>query len=185
MLLIIWAKNGNFFQKCTHSPYFDPNSLDYKCISYSFMVSHNIACEFFIEVYQAIIEVIVTPTTSFGWKEVADDFWKRWNFPQCIGCSAGHSGQRLQIYVCRCRAIRLWIWCRCVQLHWTQGQVWQWWHGITWTWTSTWRGRRGQTHWIPSGWWWRLCPQALDDEASPFEEHDTSTEDFQLSPVKS
>ena len=29
MLLIIWAKNGNFFQKCTQSPYFDPNSLDY------------------------------------------------------------------------------------------------------------------------------------------------------------
>ena len=29
MLLIIWAKNCNFFQKCTHSPFFDPNSLDY------------------------------------------------------------------------------------------------------------------------------------------------------------
>ena len=29
MILIIWVKNGNFFQKCTHSPYFDTNSLDY------------------------------------------------------------------------------------------------------------------------------------------------------------
>ena len=29
MLLIIWAKNGNFFQKCTHLLYFDPNSPDY------------------------------------------------------------------------------------------------------------------------------------------------------------
>ena len=50
-----------------------------KCISYSLRVSHNIACEFCIEVCQAIIdeyadEVIVTPTTHDGWKEVADDF---------------------------------------------------------------------------------------------------------------
>ena len=41
-----------------------------KCISYSFRVCHNIACEFFIEVCQAIIdeyanEVIVTPTKKF------------------------------------------------------------------------------------------------------------------------
>ena len=33
MLLTIRAKNGNFFQKCTHLLYFDPNSLDYNTIS--------------------------------------------------------------------------------------------------------------------------------------------------------
>ena len=61
-----------------------------KCISYSFRVSHNIACDFFIEVCQAIIDeyadkVIVKPATPDGWKEVADDIWKRWNFPHCLG----------------------------------------------------------------------------------------------------
>ena len=63
-----------------------------KCISYSFRVSHNIACEFVIEVCQAIIDEYadeVTPTTPDGWKEVADDFWKRWNFPHCIGIIDG------------------------------------------------------------------------------------------------
>ena len=63
-----------------------------KCISYSFRVSHNIACEFFIEVCQAIIDEYadeVTPTTPDGWKEVADEFWKRWKFPHCIGIIDG------------------------------------------------------------------------------------------------
>ena len=45
-----------------------------KCISY-FRVPHNIACEFFIEVCQAIIdeyadEVIVTLTTPDGWEDM-------------------------------------------------------------------------------------------------------------------
>ena len=65
-----------------------------KCISYSFGMFHNIACGFFIEVCQAIIDeyaddVIVTLTTPDGWEEVADDFWKRWNFPHCIGVIDG------------------------------------------------------------------------------------------------
>jgi hypothetical protein len=65
-----------------------------KSISYSFRVSYNAACEFFIDVCQAIIdeyvqEVLCCPTTAEGWREIAEGYWKRWNFPHCIGAIDG------------------------------------------------------------------------------------------------
>lgn len=65
-----------------------------KSLMFAFRVSHNAICNMIIEVCQAIIdelakEVIVTPSTPAGWKEVAELFWTRWNFPHCVGAIDG------------------------------------------------------------------------------------------------
>lgn len=66
----------------------------YKSLSYSFRVAHNTICLFIPEVSQAIIdnlsdEFMELPRTPDKWKEIANEFYTRWNLPHCIGALDG------------------------------------------------------------------------------------------------
>ena len=66
----------------------------YKTLQYGFRVAHNTICGFIPQVCQAIIEelsdeVLMCPDTPEGWKQVAQDFYNRWNFPHCVGAIDG------------------------------------------------------------------------------------------------
>nr|XP_054774507.1 putative nuclease HARBI1 [Lytechinus pictus] len=66
----------------------------YKSLQYSFRVAHNTISVFIPEVCQAIVEeykdeVFDFPTTSDGWKKVAETFCKRWNFHHVCGALDG------------------------------------------------------------------------------------------------
>lgn len=66
----------------------------YKSLQYSFRVAYNTICNFIPVVCQAIIdefcpEVMVTPTAPEGWRELAQQFEKRWNLPHCVGAIDG------------------------------------------------------------------------------------------------
>ena len=57
----------------------------YHSLAFSFRVAHNTISLFVPQVCDAITEeyqdeVLVTPTTPDGWKEVAEGFGRRWNF---------------------------------------------------------------------------------------------------------
>lgn len=65
-----------------------------KDLGWQFMCSNNALCKFLIEVCRAIIaeyctEAIVRPSTPEGWKQIADLYWKRWNFPHTLGAVDG------------------------------------------------------------------------------------------------
>lgn len=64
-----------------------------KTISYSFRLGHSTVNSIISEVTNAIIltmksECIPVPTVE-KWKEIAQEFWKIWNFPNCIGAIDG------------------------------------------------------------------------------------------------
>ena len=66
----------------------------YHTLMYSFRVAHNTISIVIRQVCQAIIdeyqdEVIVTPHTPEGWKELADLYSTRWNFHNTIGSIDG------------------------------------------------------------------------------------------------
>lgn len=66
----------------------------YHSLMYFFRVPHNSISLHIKEVCEAIIdayvgEVMETPTTPNGWRQVAQDFWDRWQFPHCCGALDG------------------------------------------------------------------------------------------------
>ena len=66
----------------------------YRSLQYGFRVAFNTISKFIPEVCQAIIDeyfrqVVYCPNTPEGWKEVAEGFQSRWNFPHCIGALDG------------------------------------------------------------------------------------------------
>lgn len=66
----------------------------YKTLQYGFRVAHSTISVFIPQVCQAIIdefsdEVLMSPDTTEGWKQVAHTFNNRWNFPHCVGAIDG------------------------------------------------------------------------------------------------
>lgn len=66
----------------------------YHSLAFSFRVAHNTISLFVPQVCDAIYEeyrgeVLVTPSTPNGWKEVAQGFGKRWNFHHACGAIDG------------------------------------------------------------------------------------------------
>ena len=66
----------------------------YHSLMYGFRVAHNTISSVVRDVCEAIIaefaeEMIPTPSTAEGWKKIADDFGKRWNFHHCLGALDG------------------------------------------------------------------------------------------------
>ena len=66
----------------------------YHSLAFSFRVAHNTISLFVPQVCDAITEeyqdeVLVTPTTPDGWKEVAEGFGRRWNFHNACGAIYG------------------------------------------------------------------------------------------------
>jgi len=64
-----------------------------KTISFSYRLGHSTVYTIVIDTCRAIInkllsEVMAEPTES-RWKEIAEDFWTYWNFPNCIGALDG------------------------------------------------------------------------------------------------
>jgi len=63
-------------------------------MQYAWRVPHNTISKVVREVCEAIIEECLeeqmsTPTTEQGWREIADDWYQRWNFPHTIGAIDG------------------------------------------------------------------------------------------------
>lgn len=66
----------------------------YTTVSYSFRVSRHTVAAFIPIVTKAIVEeykdeVIPCPVTAEEWKEIADEFQKRWNVPHALGALDG------------------------------------------------------------------------------------------------
>jgi len=66
----------------------------YKSFMFDFRVASNTICKIIPEACEAIIdvygeEVINCPTSPDEWREVAEAFASRWNFPNCIGAIDG------------------------------------------------------------------------------------------------
>ncbi|KAJ4425613.1 hypothetical protein ANN_27809 [Periplaneta americana] len=66
----------------------------YKSLLYLFRIPANTISQIIPEVCRAIYDVIKeehlkTPNTEAEWTEVADEFEKKWNFPNCIGAIDG------------------------------------------------------------------------------------------------
>ena len=73
----------------------------YSSMKFGWRVPHNTQSLIVREVCQAIIdeyvdEVLVCPTTPDEWREVADNFYQRWNFPHTCGAIDGKH------IACRC-----------------------------------------------------------------------------------
>ncbi|XP_030844777.1 putative nuclease HARBI1 [Strongylocentrotus purpuratus] len=69
-------------------------SNSYKTLQYGFRVAHNTISVFIPHVFQAIIdelsdEVLMSPDTPEGWKQVAQSFYNCWNLPHCVGSIDG------------------------------------------------------------------------------------------------
>lgn len=67
--------------------------MSFRSLAFSFRMSHSTIRLIVYEVCQAIWEEFTTqhmpfPTTAMH-EKVAEDFFKKWNFPQCIGCIDG------------------------------------------------------------------------------------------------
>ena len=66
----------------------------YKSLQFRYRVAHNSICKFIQAVCQAIIdelsdEVLMCPNTPEEWKNIAQMFNNRWNFPHCVGAIDG------------------------------------------------------------------------------------------------
>jgi len=66
----------------------------YQSLMYAFRVASNTISSFVPEVCEAILaeyqeEVISTPSTPEGWKEIAEVFGRRWNFQHALGALDG------------------------------------------------------------------------------------------------
>ena len=66
----------------------------YHDMQYGWRVPHNTISIIVREVCQAIVdeyldEMMTTPTTEAGWRQIADDWYQRWNFPHTIGAIDG------------------------------------------------------------------------------------------------
>ena len=66
----------------------------YKSLQYSFRVAHNTISSIVPETCDVIVsafghDVLRLPDTQQKWKEVANEFAERWNFPHCLGAIDG------------------------------------------------------------------------------------------------
>ena len=66
----------------------------YKDMQYAWRVPHNTISLVVREVCRAILEEYLDkqmkpPTTEEGWRQTADEWYKRWNFPHAIGAIDG------------------------------------------------------------------------------------------------
>ncbi|XP_071497092.1 putative nuclease HARBI1 [Diadema antillarum] len=66
----------------------------YRNMQYAWRVSHNSISKVVREVVEAIVEEYVDellrcPTTEQGWKQLAEDWYQRWNFPHTVGAIDG------------------------------------------------------------------------------------------------
>nr|XP_027221791.1 uncharacterized protein LOC113813923 [Penaeus vannamei] len=65
-----------------------------KSLGYQFRISHNLVSSIIPEVCKAIYQVLheqylKAPSTERDWKQVAEEYYKQWNFPNCIGALDG------------------------------------------------------------------------------------------------
>ena len=66
----------------------------YVDLQYSFRIGKNTASLFIPEVCRALVlvfvdRVIPVPDTPEEWKDIAEEFWLRWNMPNCLGALDG------------------------------------------------------------------------------------------------
>ena len=66
----------------------------YHDMQYAWRVPHNTISIVVREVFEAIIaeyaeEQMTAPTTEAAWRQIADDWYRRWNFPHVIGAIDG------------------------------------------------------------------------------------------------
>lgn len=65
----------------------------FRTISLSYRLGHSTVHNIVKEVCSAIIKrlqpEVMPPPTQETWKQIATDFWDRWNFPNCIGAIGG------------------------------------------------------------------------------------------------
>jgi len=65
----------------------------FKTILFSYRLGHATVYRIIIETCRSIVanlmsEVIPQPTEE-RWKQIANDFWTHWNFPNCLGALDG------------------------------------------------------------------------------------------------
>lgn len=65
----------------------------FKTISFSYRLGHTTVYRILTESCKSIVtnlmsEVMPQPTEE-RWKQIANDFWTNWNFPNCIGALDG------------------------------------------------------------------------------------------------
>ena len=65
-------------------------------MQYAWRVPQNTICLAVKEVCQAIVEeyndeLMTCPTTPDGWRNIAGDFYSKWNCPHCLGALDGKS----------------------------------------------------------------------------------------------
>ena len=65
----------------------------YRALEYHFRVPHSLICNIVREVMEAIYQefqdALQCPNKSEQWKQVADDFFQKWQYPNCIGAVDG------------------------------------------------------------------------------------------------
>ena len=65
----------------------------YRASEYHFRVLHSLICNIVPEVMEAIYQefqdALQCPNTPEQWKQVADDFFQKWQYPNCIGVVDG------------------------------------------------------------------------------------------------
>ena len=101
----------------------------YHSLAFNFRVAHNTISQFVPEVCDAIVmefedDVFVTPSIPNSWKEVADNFGKRWNFYHACGALAGkhRAIKKPEVWQCLLQLQRVLFHCpaepcgRCIQV---------------------------------------------------------------------
>ena len=62
-------------------------------LAYAFCVGHSTVAEIVVEMSVAIFQVLqaeyMSPPSTEQWKQIAGDFYKSWNFPNCVGAIDG------------------------------------------------------------------------------------------------
>lgn len=65
----------------------------FKTISFSYRLGHSTVYEIVTDTCKVLVEKLMTEVmplpTENKWREIADEFWNCWNFPNCIGSLDG------------------------------------------------------------------------------------------------
>lgn len=65
----------------------------YKTISFSYRLGHStvyrIVIDTCLEIVNKLLNEVMPFPTENKWKEIANEFWRCWNFPNCLGSLDG------------------------------------------------------------------------------------------------